>query len=68
MVVCGDITVVSVVEYFIYRAKQVYPRLQFLLRLVGLCFCGHESNVFPFRGHIMSIGAAEEVPATILET
>lgn len=68
MVVRGDITVIGVEEYLIHWPEQVYPGLQFLLRLVGFCFCGDQSNVLPFRSHIVSIGAAKEVPVTALST
>lgn len=63
MIIAGFKPVISVIEYLIYRSKKVNTRLQFHLRVVSLCFCCNKSNIFSFGCYIVSIRAAEEIPA-----
>ena len=67
MIIGGFISVIDVIEYLIYRSKKVNSGLQLHLRLVSLCFCRNKSNKFSFGGYIVSIRAAEEIPALTRE-
>lgn len=76
---CGDETtigsmiigrfksVIDVIEYLIDWSKEIDSRLQFHLRLVSLSFCGNKSNIFSFGSYIVSIRAAEKIPAITME-
>jgi hypothetical protein len=62
-IVNGFISVIDVKECLLYRTKQIDPRLQLDLRLVSLSFSRNESNELAFRCNIVSVRAAEHVPA-----
>ena len=61
--ICGNKSVISFIEYIINRSEEVNSRLQFHLRIIGLCFCGNKSNEFSFWSNVVCIWATEEVPA-----
>ena len=62
-IVNGFISVIDVKERLLYRAKQIDPRLQLNLGLVGLSFSRNESNELAFWCNIVSVRAAKHVPA-----
>lgn len=59
------ISVICIKKYLIYLTKELYARLQFHLRVISLCFCCNESNVFPFWSYIVRIRTAEQIPVTV---
>lgn len=62
--VSGFISVVCVEEYFVHWSKKLDARLQFCFRIISLCFRRNKGDEFTFWCYIVSIGAAEQVPAT----
>jgi hypothetical protein len=66
MIIVRFISVIDVIEYLINWSKKVNSWLQFNLRLVSFCFCCNKSNIFSFWSYIVSIRAAEKIPAIII--